>query len=121
MGIATAIIDALTTVGTTIYSTVSQTSQLDKGQAEQRKMYYGDLSQRRKELAAQEKLARDTMAQNQENFEQTMSLQREQLNTTKNEYAHNAFREQSKKMTDLFSQNEQLKNLYLNRLSSLRN
>jgi hypothetical protein len=119
--VAAAVITAL---GSAVVAGISgglQSKALKEGQEESRRMYYGDLSLQKQQLARQEKLTRDQMKQNDRQFRQSLSLQKEQLGVQKNEYAHNAFRQQTEKLSTVMDKNEQLKNLFMNRLAGLRN
>lgn len=125
MGFASDLILELVKTGiqssTQIYSGVAQTKALESGEAKAEKQYLGDLAQRRSEIATQTKLTKDQMRENRRQFDLSYGLQKEQIGVVKNEYGRNVFRDQVTNLTGILDKNESLKNLYINRLKSLRN
>lgn len=120
MGIAAAIIGAIGAIGGSVISGVMQNKALDKGQEESRQMYLTDLSESRATRRTQEKLTRQQMRESKRQFDLSYGLQREQLGMQKQEMASDAFHNQVSRLTQIMGQNEQLKNVYLNRLKGLR-
>ena len=113
------IISALT-AGTALYSAYQQSKILEEGQDESRRMFYADLARQKQSDKSREKLAKEQLITSRKQFKDTMAFNREQLGVQKSEYAHGALRNVAQKLTGIMGKNEQLKNLYINRLSGLR-
>lgn len=118
--IAALVIEGLIGVGTALISGSAQKNALNKGEALSREQYAGELAQRNRELAQQKSLTMANIRENRRQFNESLMLNKEQLAATKNEYAHNAFREHATSLTGILDKNESLKSLYLNRMKGLR-
>ena len=120
MSIAAAVIMGIGTVITSLVSGKMQSDALSSGQDEARTLNQNEIAQRNRELKTSEKLTRDQMRQNKKQFEAELALSKEGLAETKNVNARNAFREQYSSLTSILDKNENLKNIFTNRMKALR-
>jgi hypothetical protein len=108
-------------IAATLIGGIIQSRTLRRGEEAAKEQSLLDLRQRNRELSVSNKQFNRSLAETKRQFDLSAELKKEELAVTKNEYAHNAFRERVKSLTGILDKNEQLKNLYINRLSGLRN
>jgi parvulin-like peptidyl-prolyl isomerase len=111
--IAGTIINAIIAAGSQYYASKEQKSILDQGQSEAKALSEqsraDQISANKQSLA----LSKQQLAQNQSQFDTSLGQRQE-------ENAYSRFQDQANKMGNLMSQNEQLKDLFINRIGKLR-
>lgn len=127
MSIAAAVISGLVSIGSQIIGGVSQSEALDKSQKEARRLNNRQMAEGTEARKAEEKLAKSHLLQNQKQFESNLAFGKEELEFEKQKLgvsqelnARKSFRDQYSQLTQILDKNEGLKNLYINRLASLR-
>jgi 5-bromo-4-chloroindolyl phosphate hydrolysis protein len=128
MSIAAAVITGIAGIASTLIGGGLQMRTLKRGEAAAKEQYQGELAESARRFNLEAGLSRQSLSLQRQNlaeekrqFNESLGLKQTELAMTKNEYARNAFREQVKNLTGILDKNEQLKDLYINRLKGLRN
>lgn len=127
MSIAAAVITGIGALASTIIGGSMQMHQINRGEEAAKEQYLGELGESKRRFGIETGLQRQSLAlqsrslsEQRRQFNESLGLKKEELATAKNEYARKAFRDQFSMLTNILDKNEQLKNLYINRLSGLR-
>jgi hypothetical protein len=113
MSAAALIISGIISATTAIVSGVSQKRALGRAEAKESAMYDVDTKTEEKRYQTSLKMSKDAIREDKRRYEEEKAM-------TLEGRSYNRFQEQSQKMASLFNQNEQLKDLYINRLRGLR-
>ena len=121
MSIAAAVITGIAGIASTLIGGGLQMRTLERGEEAAKEQYRGELAESTRRFNLEAGLTRQNLTEQKRQFNETLGLKQTELAMTKNEYARKAFREQVKNLTGILDKNEQLKDLYINRLKGLRN
>lgn len=111
---------AVAGIGTAIGTGIANKRALDRGQEESKEMYLGELAEGRATRRAQERLKKSELKEYRRQFDLSYGLKQEELGMKRQEMASNAFHDQVSRLQNILGKNEQLKNVYMNRLRGLR-
>lgn len=119
MSIAAEIIKGIFNVGSSMITGKTQSDILDIGQEEDREKWRTELEYAKKQNKKSEAITRKQLAENKRQFDLSYDLSREGLAMQRESIARDSFRDQVSRLTGVLEKNEQLKNLYTNRLAGL--
>lgn len=111
--IAASVITGIINIGTSLFSTKKQTEALDEGQREASALSEKQEKQRQKEFKQQSAFAREQLTENKRQFDESMYVNREQT-------AYNRYKDRAAEFGNTLAQNENLKDLFINRIAGLR-
>jgi len=119
-GIFSAVISAIASIGGTFLGGHFQNKALEKGESQSRQIYLTELAESRATRKSTEKLTREKLRESKRQYNLSYELQKEELGLKEQKMASETFHQQASKLTQILGKNEQLKNLFHNRLSGLR-
>lgn len=121
MGIASEIILGLVNAGASLLTGYMQNETLDEGQREARILNERQINLQAAQNKTSEKLQMEQLKLQKKQLKENTRLTEKQMGIQQEQYARQNFRDQVSRLTSILEGNENLKSLYINRLSSLRN
>lgn len=120
MGIASEIILGLVEVGGSLLGSYLQSETLSESQEEARRLNQQQIGLQVQQMKSQEKISKEQLRLQKKQLAEQTRLTEEQLAMQQEQNARQSFRDQVSRLTTIVDKNENLKNLYLNRLKGLR-
>lgn len=120
MSIAEKLLEGFFDVGTSLITGGIQSHILKEGQEEDRKKWATELKLKTAADKKSEKIVKEQLTESKRQFDLSYDLSKERLDVERGQVAQNSFRNQVSNLTNILNKNEQLKNLFVNRLSVLR-
>jgi hypothetical protein len=115
------IILGLVEAGTTLLGSYWQNEAIDESQEEARLLNERQIAESIATRKSQEKISKEQLRLQKKQLAESTRLTEKQLAMEQEQVAHTRFRDQVSRLTSVLEGNENLKNLYINRLKSLRN
>lgn len=117
--IAPALVTGAASIGTSLISGGLQSRILKEGEEKEYAKWREELALTKEAQKKQDVLTRRQLSESRRQFNISTGLQREQLGMQKESMARQTFQNRVSMFSSLLNSNEQLKNLFVNRLSTL--